>query len=331
MCGSSGPGTGQADLEGVRQLVPGYYVIETSFASVPLHLPMLVADGVTFIDAGIAETPPSMFRALAGVGRTPEDIRRVALTHAHHDHFGGLANLKHRAPQVRVAVHRADVTWVQNHDTYWRELFGRFEPEYSPDESERAVILDQAGEPTVVEQVLDYGDDLELGDANELRVLAAGSHSRGSVAYYLEDAAILATGDALQAFGTPLLDGSVAFPIYEDLNSYRKMLTSFSSIPTECLVDAHRGVLYGQQIEDLLGESRRFLATFSEQLLHLLARADRPLALTEVAHQAQEIYHPLANRGIQLYVTTAVHLDELVDQDLVEEVLIEDRKAWAKV
>ncbi|GGO97173.1 MBL fold metallo-hydrolase [Wenjunlia tyrosinilytica] len=331
MCGSRTP-EGRTVTGGVRELAPGYHVIHTSFAAVPLHLPILTGEGLVLIDAGAAETPDAaVFSAIADLGRDPAEVRMVALTHAHHDHFGGVSNLKRRSPRLRVAVHRADVTWVEDHDRYWRELFGRFEPEYTPSEEERAVVLDQAGEPTVVQHVLDYHDELDTCGAGPLKVLPAGSHSAGSVAYYQKDHGVLATGDALQAYGTPLLDGTEAFPIYENIAAYRSMLTQFCDVDIQWLVDAHRGVLSDDEARELLLACERFPDTFTEQLLETLTAVGEPMPLTEIAHAVQSAHYPRANRSIQLYVTTDLHLRELVRQQLLEPLRINARKHWAVV
>jgi len=55
----------------------------------------VVADGadVTLVDAGYPRDLPRVLAALEHLGRRPEDVVAVALTHAHLDHIGGVPGL----------------------------------------------------------------------------------------------------------------------------------------------------------------------------------------------------------------------------------------------
>jgi glyoxylase-like metal-dependent hydrolase (beta-lactamase superfamily II) len=53
-------------------------------------------DGVTLVDAGYPNDAGDVIAALAAIGRRPEDISAVLLTHAHLDHMGGVRMLADR-------------------------------------------------------------------------------------------------------------------------------------------------------------------------------------------------------------------------------------------
>lgn len=47
-------------------------------------------DAVTLVDAGYPNDSKALFASLEELGRRPEDVRAIALTHAHLDHMGGI-------------------------------------------------------------------------------------------------------------------------------------------------------------------------------------------------------------------------------------------------
>jgi hypothetical protein len=77
-------------------------------------------DPVTFIDSGV-DTPEGragLTEALGAQGLSPADVRRVLVTHAHTDHFGGAIWLQ-RESDCEVLVHEADRAMVT--DPNWQE------------------------------------------------------------------------------------------------------------------------------------------------------------------------------------------------------------------
>jgi glyoxylase-like metal-dependent hydrolase (beta-lactamase superfamily II) len=315
----------------LRTVAPGYHVLCTRFATVPLYLPILTGDGIVVIDSGITDTPDvAILPALAELGRTPAELAMVALTHGHHDHFGGVAALRRAAPDIEVAVHHADARWVESFDRYWRELFERFLPEVDSGPEERSVVLEQSGAPVAVTRPLADGDLVEVAGCAPLRVISThGSHSAGSVGYYEPEQGILATGDALQAFGTPLEDGAEAFVIYEDVDGYTAMLEEFGALEFRCLVDAHRGILGADQGRALLRVCAQFPQRFSEQLLDQFAAGGPPRALSEIAHTVQSEHYPRAARTTQLYITTDLHLRQLVRTGHLVPNVADGRTHWS--
>jgi glyoxylase-like metal-dependent hydrolase (beta-lactamase superfamily II) len=50
--------------------------------------------GLVLIDAGFLWHAPSVLRTIRRIGRRPDELRLVIVTHPHLDHFGGLADLR---------------------------------------------------------------------------------------------------------------------------------------------------------------------------------------------------------------------------------------------
>jgi len=75
-----------------RHVVPGVHRLE--HAHVNLYL--LEDEGeVTIVDTGLPATWRVLPDALAAIGRSPRDVRAVVLTHAHFDHLGFAAAIRH--------------------------------------------------------------------------------------------------------------------------------------------------------------------------------------------------------------------------------------------
>src|SRR5512140_2583983 len=51
-------------------------------------------DGITIIDAGLPRSEKKILAYLASLGKAARDVKRIVITHADLDHYGGLAALK---------------------------------------------------------------------------------------------------------------------------------------------------------------------------------------------------------------------------------------------
>ncbi len=55
---------------------------------------------LTLVDTGWDDDGHSILNYLWKLGRTPDELAHIAITHAHRSHLGGLATLKRLAPNV---------------------------------------------------------------------------------------------------------------------------------------------------------------------------------------------------------------------------------------
>src|SRR5437763_232496 len=76
---------------------------------------LVVDESVTVIDAGAPGSASSILAALAVIGRKPEDIGCVVITHAHLDHVGGLRGLQDTvtAPAAAHVLDAPAITSIQ--------------------------------------------------------------------------------------------------------------------------------------------------------------------------------------------------------------------------
>src|SRR3954469_505424 len=98
-------------------VVPGVHRIEDSFTNWYL----LEEDSrLTIVDCGVPSSWDSFQEALGRIGRSPDDVEAVVLTHAHFDHVG-FAERARTELGVPVYVHENDVPvtrhpWRYDHE-----------------------------------------------------------------------------------------------------------------------------------------------------------------------------------------------------------------------
>ena len=93
----------------VRELAPGVHQVPLGGVNAFL---LDDGDGLTLVDAGLPGRAERVLAAIQGLGRRPEDVRDVVLTHYHVDHIGGLAALV-AATGATVWAHPADAPVVR--------------------------------------------------------------------------------------------------------------------------------------------------------------------------------------------------------------------------
>ena len=169
------------------ELAKGVWRIPT--APFDLINSFLIADDdgtLTLVDAGLKRADKKVLAALAGLGKSPQDVQRIVVTHAHQDHAGGLAALQ-SATDATVSAHDRDAVYLQRGtppqlDT--TKLSGR--------------IMNRArggfGKVEVGETFQD-GELLPVGGV--LRVVHTPGHSPGHVSLLHEPTSLLITGDAI--------------------------------------------------------------------------------------------------------------------------------------
>lgn len=145
------------------QVVPGIeYVDETS----PAHIYVLDDGGeITLIDAGLPNEAPKVLAYLERTGRSPQQVKRIVLTHRHGDHAGAVPDL--------VASTGA--------------------PVYAHGD-EADALAEQPSMPQDVQRLQD-GDVLPVFEG--LRAVAVPGHTSGHLCFYLPQRKVLFTGDAM--------------------------------------------------------------------------------------------------------------------------------------
>lgn len=163
-------------------------------------------DAVTVVDTGYPNDASALLVSLEAIGRRPEDVVGILLTHAHLDHMGGVPALQAKSPDaavhtgaeearharreyldqitvpqmVRQCTRRAGRRWVR--DTVKAVVPHAKMALREVTEVEPGVALDLPGAPVPI---------------------ASGGHTPGHTAWLFPQAGVLCTGDALVT-GHPL-------------------------------------------------------------------------------------------------------------------------------
>lgn len=149
----------------------------------------LIADddgSLTLIDAGLKRASRALLAALSGLGRAPQDVQRIVLTHAHGDHAGGLAGIQ-AATGATVLAHDRDAVYLQSGKP----------PQLDPSRLTGRLLSRVRGRftPTGADQTFQDGELLAIGGG--LRVVHTPGHSPGHASLLHEPTGVLITGDAV--------------------------------------------------------------------------------------------------------------------------------------
>ncbi|MFD5697088.1 MBL fold metallo-hydrolase [Streptomyces lasiicapitis] len=151
-------------------------------------------DELTLVDAGTPGSGQQLADAITGLGRRPEDVRRVVITHFHGDHAGGAGEFA-ALSGATVYAHHLDAPMVRGEasgpapvlEDWEVPLFAR-STQLAPKPTEQRVYAAELQEVT---------DDDVLGFGGGARVVGAPGHTEGSIALHLPEHGVLFTGDAI--------------------------------------------------------------------------------------------------------------------------------------
>jgi glyoxylase-like metal-dependent hydrolase (beta-lactamase superfamily II) len=146
---------------------------------------------LTLVDTLFEGDARHVLEAVDRLGRRPSDLKRIAITHGHRSHLGGLAALK-RASGARVFAHAWEADIVSGDR--------RAQPvTLLPTQSVRLLPFQiglRLNRPKHVPCTVDEG--LEDGDAfGPLEVLHTPGHSPGHLSFFWPERGFLIAGDAI--------------------------------------------------------------------------------------------------------------------------------------
>ena len=174
------------------RLAPSLHRIGSDLVNVYL---IIDERGITLIDAGIPGQWKDLVEELESIGRSPDDIRGVVLTHADTDHLGFAERLR-RDHGVTIYVHEADADQalgkVEKKNPSWGKVkIGPLLSFLWYAARRGGMRVTPVGEVTAITD----GDILDLpGDP---RIIHTPGHSPGSIAVYSAMVNALFVGDAM--------------------------------------------------------------------------------------------------------------------------------------
>ena len=153
---------------------------------------LVVADGITLIEAGTSLNAPHILEAVRSIGFKKSDIVRCIVTHVHLDHAGGTGWLARRVPHMQVHVHERGA----KHLAEPSKLIQSAEMVYGNTET----ILDIHGEIVPVPRknlVPVTNEEIDIGAGVRLKIFETPGHALHHICIFEPGTACLFSGEAL--------------------------------------------------------------------------------------------------------------------------------------
>jgi glyoxylase-like metal-dependent hydrolase (beta-lactamase superfamily II) len=187
------------------------------------------AGGLWLVDTGIKPGAERVGGGIRALGRAPQELRGVVITHLHGDHVGGLAAVK---------AHTGAEVWAQAQDAAaLREGIRVRALEPGPGLVRSLIVRTigrrpaKAEDPIAVEHEVTDGETLPFGAV----AVHTPGHTAGHLALLLpRDGGVLFAGDA----ATNLVRLG-AGPIYEDVDEGMRSLEKLSALEFETALFSH--------------------------------------------------------------------------------------------
>ena len=200
-----------------EEVAAGVYLISAGRANSYL----LVGDDLTLVDTGLPGEGDSVIAGIEKIGRQPDELNHILITHAHMDHMGSLAALK-KVSGAQVIASSKEVDYIEGLKKTW--TMGR---EGLGGKLFKGVLylLETFSfnyEPVPVDMPCQGGEVIDCFGG--IQVIASPGHSPGSLSYYQRERRMLFTGDALS--GAPQLQ----LPPRLGCADYRAALTSVGKL-----------------------------------------------------------------------------------------------------
>ncbi len=153
---------------------------------------------VLLVDTGLPATWALIAQGLRHVGRRPEDVAAVALTHAHFDHTGNAARAQERL-RVPIWAHREDFFIAAHPYRYVHENLRAIYPLKYPVAVRILGAMAAAGALRVkgVDRLVPYAGEGETDLPGRPHVIFTPGHTYGHCALHLPGRDVVISGDAL--------------------------------------------------------------------------------------------------------------------------------------
>jgi glyoxylase-like metal-dependent hydrolase (beta-lactamase superfamily II) len=212
----------------VTGIVPGLHQVGLGMVNAFL---LQDRDELTIIDTGIAGSGPKILAAIKDLGRRPQDVRRILVTHLHADHTGSLAQLKQQT-SAQVYMHEADAALV-------RQGVASRPAKPAPGLIKGIVVPLAMRRPARVEPAetdVELVDGQDLGIAGGLCAVTSPGHAAGQVVFlWPQHGGVLIAADTASNFR-----GKLDYPLlFEDMAEGVRSLQKLAALDFEVAVFGH--------------------------------------------------------------------------------------------
>ena len=169
----------------------GIYAVDSDYVRPILDAIHLIEDSgeLAIIDTAHNRAWPQVETALSKIGRKPEDVRWLILTHVHLDHAGGAGLFMSKLPNATLVVHERGARHMADPS----KLYAGVEVVYGKDNAKR-LYGELLPIPEARIQVGKHGDTLSLGQRT-LEILDTPGHARHHISVVDHAAKGIFSGD----------------------------------------------------------------------------------------------------------------------------------------
>lgn len=231
----------------MRELAPGVHVLGGKKGGRVRSFLLETNGELTLVDTLFESDGAAVLDGIRALGRSPSDLKRIVLTHAHRSHLGGLAALK-RATGATVLAHEWEADIVSG-DRPAQSVGLKPTAPLRTYPFQVGIFLNRPRHrPCPIDESVEDG-----AAVGPLRVLHVPGHSPGHLAFHWEERRLLLSGDAIATW--PRFEaGWQAFTLNQEQHA--------ASIRRMAELDAALvGVGHGDPITDAAADKVHGLAT----------------------------------------------------------------------
>lgn len=248
--------------------------LPTPFPVGPVNVHLILRDPVTLVDSGplTAVAWEALRAGLASRGRAVEDVKRVLLTHGHHDHYGLAAKVADAsgAQVLGGALDRKNFRQERNRKLLLDDMArSGFDVATRFGVVASIAAVDRFAEPLEAWDELKGGETLP-GDGWSVLVRSTPGHTPGSLTFEIPGEGVLFTGDTVLKEITPnaVVDEDPSEPgrPFRSVTTYFRTLEEFGRAHTGATLltghgapipdwHAHKGTLdrrYGLRVSQIV-------------------------------------------------------------------------------
>jgi glyoxylase-like metal-dependent hydrolase (beta-lactamase superfamily II) len=247
---------------------------------------------ICLIDSGVRQAYGIISEYLNNLGRKPEEISLLVLTHAHPDHIGSAVEIK-KATSCAVAAHPDAQRWIEDVALQFKE---RPVPGFH----------DLVGGSTPVDRLLHDGEIINL-DPVSLEVVHTPGHATGSISLYCKEEGALFSGDAVSQTND--------LPIYDDVTAAVASIKKLKELQAT-------GYLFASWADPLAGSGACKMMDDGLEYLQRIHGAIRDIAAKGEIGDPME----LCTRMVKIFGLPEVAVNPLVAKSFVSHMKIIDRE-----
>jgi glyoxylase-like metal-dependent hydrolase (beta-lactamase superfamily II) len=241
--------------EHIHALRMPFHVEDPSGNRIPrfVYVYIICGQQICLIDSGTKSSEKEIFGYLERLGRSPEEISLLILTHSHPDHIGA-ARAVQRASGCIVAAHAAERAWIEDVNLQF---------EKRPIPGFHSLVEGSVH----VDRILEENDIVNVGNSLDLKVLHTPGHSSGSISLFSEQEGALFSADAIPIVGE--------MPIWEDPAASIKSIEKLLALEgIRILLSAWDDPRDGEDAYRKMEDGRRYLQRIHETVLRVGADPD---------------------------------------------------------